>query len=241
MTKTYAVDGIEYTASNGRMRYNPQHHENHGKSYTEDDLIYICSMWDSMKKTDIAAALGKTLGSVMNKVYYLKKQGKFEYYKNLVKESITTSKMSKGERLKEIYKDLVKNSFVPGKFIAEKFNYHFSRAATDIATLRGCGIKIGTNREQGYFLEGEEVDIDEVIENLCNSITVNRVNATMALSGIDLVIQRDIKKQFIDKNITKVRRNKIIDFFATNYPSIQKSGRELISVAESAGLKVVRG
>lgn len=83
MTATYTVDGIEYTASNHRMRYNPEFHENYGKPFTKDDLIYMCSMWDSMKKADIAMALGKTVGTVLTKKYYLKKIGLFEYYKKL--------------------------------------------------------------------------------------------------------------------------------------------------------------
>lgn len=82
-TKTYTVDGIEYTASNHRMRYNPEFHENHGKRFTRDDLIYMCSMWDGMKKADIALALGRTLGTVLAKKYELKKDGRFEYYKKL--------------------------------------------------------------------------------------------------------------------------------------------------------------
>ncbi|WP_142415459.1 hypothetical protein [Hathewaya massiliensis] len=86
MTKTYEVDGIEYTASNHRMRYNPEFHENHGKPFTKDDLIYMCSMWDSMKKADIAMALGKTHGTVLAKVYELRKKKLFDYYKKLGSE-----------------------------------------------------------------------------------------------------------------------------------------------------------
>lgn len=85
MTAVVIRDGIEYTASNSRMRYNPEFHENHGKPFTKDDYIYMCSMWDSMKKADIAMALGKTVGTVLSKKYYLKKVGLFEYYKKLGK------------------------------------------------------------------------------------------------------------------------------------------------------------
>lgn len=82
-TKTYFIDGIEYTVSNHRMRFNPQFHENHGRKFSEDDLIYMCSMWDSTKKEDIALALGKTYGSVITKAYYLRKTGQFNYYKTI--------------------------------------------------------------------------------------------------------------------------------------------------------------
>ncbi|HCL4447567.1 TPA: hypothetical protein N2D04_002631 [Clostridium botulinum] len=50
MAELITIDGLEYTKSNHRLRYNPEFHENHGKPFTKDDLIYMCSMWDSMKK-----------------------------------------------------------------------------------------------------------------------------------------------------------------------------------------------
>lgn len=83
MTKTYVEDGITYTASNHRMRYNPEFHENHGKPFTVQELIYMCSMWASTKKADIAAALGRTHGTVLSKAYDLRKSGEFEYYRLL--------------------------------------------------------------------------------------------------------------------------------------------------------------
>lgn len=82
-TQTYTVDGLEFTASNHRMRYNPEFHENHGKPFTVKELIFICSSWEGMKKADIAAAVGRTHGTVQSKVYLLKKKGEFEHYKNL--------------------------------------------------------------------------------------------------------------------------------------------------------------
>lgn len=82
---TYVKDGIEYTSSNRRMRYNPEFHENHGKPFSKDDLIYLCSMWGSMQIADIALALGKTHSTVATKAYKLKKIGLFNYYKKLGK------------------------------------------------------------------------------------------------------------------------------------------------------------
>lgn len=86
MTAIEVKDGLEYTASNHRLRYNPEFHENQGKPFTKDDLVYMCSMWDSMKKADIAMALGKTHGAVLSKAYSLRKNGLFNYYKKLGKE-----------------------------------------------------------------------------------------------------------------------------------------------------------
>ncbi|MBY6877925.1 hypothetical protein EXM98_04165 [Clostridium botulinum] len=87
MSVSITIDGLEYTKSNHRLRYNPEFHENHGKPFTKDDLIYMCSMWDSMQKADIAMALGRTHGTILSKKYYLKKIGLFDYYKRLGKES----------------------------------------------------------------------------------------------------------------------------------------------------------
>lgn len=83
MAKTYMKDGLEYTASNYRMRYNPEYHENQSKPYKTRDLVYLCIMWESMKKADIAAALGRTPGAVLAKANELKKNGLYETYKKM--------------------------------------------------------------------------------------------------------------------------------------------------------------
>ena len=83
MCEILTIDGLDYTASNHRLRFNTEFHENHGKRFTRDDLIYMCSMWDGMKKANIAIALGKTHGSVLSKAYYLRKIGLFDHYKSL--------------------------------------------------------------------------------------------------------------------------------------------------------------
>ncbi len=83
MSEVITIDGIEYTKSNRRMRYNPEFHPNHGKPFTTGDLIYMCSMWDSMKKANIAMALGRTHSTILTKAYELRKSGLFDYYKKL--------------------------------------------------------------------------------------------------------------------------------------------------------------
>lgn len=83
MAETYEKEGIKYTSSNHRMRYNPEFHENHGKPFTVKELAYMCSMWEGTKKADIALALGRTHGTVLSKVYSLKKSGQFEHYKKI--------------------------------------------------------------------------------------------------------------------------------------------------------------
>ena len=88
MSEVIIKDGIAYTASNGRMQYNPEFHENHGKKWTKEEYIYMCSMWDGMSKEDIAMALGRTEGTVLSKKHHLKKIGLFDYYKNLGKKEL---------------------------------------------------------------------------------------------------------------------------------------------------------
>lgn len=83
ITATYKVEGIEYTASNHRIRYNPDFHENHGRPWSDDDLAYLCASWDVMLKEDIAMALGRTHGTVLTKAHELKKSGKFEEYREM--------------------------------------------------------------------------------------------------------------------------------------------------------------
>lgn len=77
-------DGVEYN-SHGRMKYHPDYHENHGKPFTVKELSYMCSVWDSMKKADIALALGRTHGTVLSKAADLRKNGQFDYYRKLGK------------------------------------------------------------------------------------------------------------------------------------------------------------
>lgn len=86
MAEIEIIDGLEYTKSNHRLRYNPEFHENYGKPWRTEDLIYMCSMWDGTKKADIAMALGRTISTVLTKKYELKKNGKFDYYKKLGKK-----------------------------------------------------------------------------------------------------------------------------------------------------------
>ena len=83
MAETYMQEGVEYYATSRRMVYNPEYHPNHGKPWMVNDLVYLCSSWDGMKKADIALALGRTHGTVLSKAYELKKSGDFDNFKNM--------------------------------------------------------------------------------------------------------------------------------------------------------------
>jgi hypothetical protein len=66
-----------------RTPYTPDLHEQHGRPWSREDLIYLCSMYGSTKKADLALALGRTHAATMAQVYVLRKKGEFEYYKQL--------------------------------------------------------------------------------------------------------------------------------------------------------------
>ena len=84
-TKVIHKNGHAYTASNSRLRFDPELHENHGKPFTVSELVFLCSSWSSMKKADIAAALGRTHGTVLSKAYSLRKNGQFTHFEKLGK------------------------------------------------------------------------------------------------------------------------------------------------------------
>lgn len=78
-------DGIAYTKSNNRMRYDPEYHENHGKLWTTKDIIYLCGMWKSAPTRTIALCLGRTESTCLTKVYKLKQRGQFEEFRKMFK------------------------------------------------------------------------------------------------------------------------------------------------------------
>ncbi|WP_176542109.1 DNA-entry nuclease [Bacillus wiedmannii] len=75
---------IEYDNS-GRMMYNENFHTNHGKPFTEEELEYLCKYYEVDDSQTISLALGRTENTIRFKISVLKKQGKYEYYKNLNK------------------------------------------------------------------------------------------------------------------------------------------------------------
>lgn len=86
MTETYVKDGIEYTVSNHRIRYNPEFHNNHYKAWTTNDIIYLCGMWRDSSMRDISLALGRTEGTCSAMIYRLKKRGEFDRYRKMFEE-----------------------------------------------------------------------------------------------------------------------------------------------------------
>lgn len=78
------IDGIEYDKLK-RMKYHPDFHFSHGKPFSESDLEYICKYYEVDHSRTIGFAIGKTEQTIRTKVDQLRKQGLYEYYKNLNK------------------------------------------------------------------------------------------------------------------------------------------------------------
>lgn len=72
---------IEYDRL-GRMRYHPFFHDKQGTRFTESEMIYICKFWDKDKTKNLSLALGRTETSLAKKIQVLKKDWRYEYYKN---------------------------------------------------------------------------------------------------------------------------------------------------------------
>lgn len=72
--KTYDENKIEYDVE-GRMRYNPYYHSNHGKPWLYEDIKYLIEWYDKIGAEEMSLALGRTISTVMSKVNILRKKG----------------------------------------------------------------------------------------------------------------------------------------------------------------------
>lgn len=66
----------------GRMLYHPKFHTRHGKRFTNEELIYLCKFWEVDDVKSLSFGLGKTEMTLSTKITELKKNGKYEMYKN---------------------------------------------------------------------------------------------------------------------------------------------------------------
>ncbi|RSK27473.1 DUF2059 domain-containing protein [Bacillus sp. HMF5848] len=78
------MNNIEYD-NNGRAKYHPDLHPNHGKHYTLSELEYICKFYESDGRKSVAATVGRTESTIAALVHTLRKNKKYDYYKNLNK------------------------------------------------------------------------------------------------------------------------------------------------------------
>lgn len=71
--------------SGGRIKFHPLLHDKQGEKWTEEDVEYMCKYADIDNLETLALALGRTKATVSSKLGRLRKNGKFEYYRNLNK------------------------------------------------------------------------------------------------------------------------------------------------------------
>ncbi|MGF7046362.1 hypothetical protein J2T13_000838 [Paenibacillus sp. DS2015] len=79
------IDGITYDKQ-GRMKYNPIFHTNHGKPLTLSEITYICKYYDIDGLKTMSLAVGRTTKTVGSIVCKLKKSGEWDHYKNIPDE-----------------------------------------------------------------------------------------------------------------------------------------------------------
>jgi len=75
---------FEYDKS-GRLKYNPALHPNHKKPYTISELEYICKYYEIDGRKSVSSIVGRTESTIASLVHRLKKDGMFDYYKDLKK------------------------------------------------------------------------------------------------------------------------------------------------------------
>ena len=66
---------IEYDKC-GRMKYNPDLHQNNGKPWSDEDLEYLINWYEKIGLEEMSLAVGRSEVTVAAKVGYLRKQGR---------------------------------------------------------------------------------------------------------------------------------------------------------------------
>lgn len=59
----------------GRMKYNPELHENQGKPWSKEDLEYLIAWYEIIGAEEMSLALGRPEAVIANKVSKLRKSG----------------------------------------------------------------------------------------------------------------------------------------------------------------------
>jgi hypothetical protein len=75
-------DGITFDKQ-GRMQYHPDFHPNHGKPFSTSDLIYLCKYHKLDGPRGIGFALGKTEQTISVRLNDLRRDGDYEFYRNI--------------------------------------------------------------------------------------------------------------------------------------------------------------
>lgn len=69
------IHPVEYDKC-GRMKYNPDLHFNQGKPWNDDDIDYLIEWYTIIGLEEMSLALGRTEGTVANKVNQFRNQGR---------------------------------------------------------------------------------------------------------------------------------------------------------------------
>ncbi len=64
----------------GRLKYNEAFHFNHGKPFSEEDLIYLCKFWETEDVKSLSLGLGRTEMTLVSKITRLKQDGMYQVY-----------------------------------------------------------------------------------------------------------------------------------------------------------------
>lgn len=65
---------IEYDKC-GRMKFNPELHQNNGKPWSDEDLEYLINWYEKIGLEEMSLAVGRSEVTVAAKVGYLRKRG----------------------------------------------------------------------------------------------------------------------------------------------------------------------
>ncbi len=69
-----SVNNITYDSS-GRMKYNPEFHDNQGKAWTVKDQKFLIENYEAMGPERLSYDLGRTFTTIANRAYELRKSG----------------------------------------------------------------------------------------------------------------------------------------------------------------------
>ena len=72
---TEQIAQVEYDKS-GRMKYNSDLHDRQGKSWDDDEIEYLINWYTIIGLEEMSLALGRTEGTIANKVNLFRNQGK---------------------------------------------------------------------------------------------------------------------------------------------------------------------
>lgn len=70
------------TDEHGRIFYHPELHAKQGTPWSEEDIEYMCEFFEYDDLKTLSAALERTQMTISTKVGWLKRIGRYEYYKN---------------------------------------------------------------------------------------------------------------------------------------------------------------